>query len=376
MKKILLITAIILTILITFIEAYDARDVENISYIIAIGIDKSDSKEEPLRLSIQIAKPDTSEGNGTKITTQIETVNCNSFNLGLSMLNLKDINELNLSHCNVILISEELAKDGIEDFINTLANNVQIRPTCNILVTQGKTEDFLNVASKIDDISAKFYSSFINSSQITSYITPCKLSNFYSSLHDDTKAPVALYSFINKNTIESIGLSVFKDYKMVGRLSGLDTICYNLLTNEFKEATIEVYNPQQTNIPITVNISHYYNTKIDLTLDNNIPKIKCIINVKANILSGNKSFNYSSEENLQEIEAEINKFIEKNTLALLYKTSRGYESDIIGFNGYFRKNFLTKDELDKYNWDELYKNSEFEIEAHSYLKSGFLFSKN
>jgi len=163
---------------------------------------------------------------------------------------------------------------------------------------------------------------------------------------------------------------------MVDRLSGLDTICYNILTNNFEETTIEVYNPQEPSIPLAVNLTHFEDTKISVKLENNVPKIKCDINIKAKILSGNKKYDYSTEESMEEIEAEINKFICYYTSEFLYKTSREYDSDIIGFKGYFNRNFLTQDELDKYNWDELYKNAEFEITSETYLKSGFLFSKN
>lgn len=48
MKKIILTTALALSILISFIQAYDATGVEQYSYIIAFGIDKSDSEEEPI----------------------------------------------------------------------------------------------------------------------------------------------------------------------------------------------------------------------------------------------------------------------------------------------------------------------------------------
>ncbi len=376
MKRILLIASLLLIILITFIEAYDARNVENLSYIIAIGIDKSDSEDEPLSLTIQIAKPDTSEGNGTKIKSELSTVQCNSFNLGLAMLNLANVNELNLSHCSVIIISEDVAKEGIGDFINTIANNIEIRPTCNVLISQNKAKEYLEVTSKLEDISSKFYNSYIKSAEITSYVTPCKLSDFYSSLHQDVKTPVALYSFVKEDNIESLGLAVFKDYKMVGRLSGLDTICYNILTNNFKQATIEVYNPQEPSLALSVAISHDKNTDINVKLENGIPKITCNVKIKSTVLTGNKNFDYSTENSLKEIESEINKFLTQNITAFLYQTSREYKSDIIGFEGFFKRNFLTEDELNKYDWEKLYEKAEFKVETENYLKSGFLFSKN
>lgn len=376
MKKTLLIFALILTILITFFSAYDVRGVEDLSYVIALGIDKSDSKDEPYSLTIQTAKPDSSESGGTKIKTDIQTVDCNSFNLGLSMLNLENEKTLNLSHCTAIIISEDLAKDGIETIINTITNNIEIRPTCNILISKEKTSEFLEVASNIEDISSKFYNSFINSAKTTSYITTCEFSKFYSNLNYDIQEPVALYSYIKDDSIETLGLAVFKDYKMIGRLSGLETICYNLLTNNFEQATIEVYNYQNPGLPIAINIEKLNNTKIKVKLEDNIPKIECNVSVESKILTANKNYDFSTQESLKQLEAEINLFLEKSISDFLYKTSTEYNSDIIGFEGYFKKNFLTQDEIDKYNWQELYKNSEFTVKAQNQLISGFLFSKN
>lgn len=376
MKKTLLIFALILTILITFFSAYDVRGVEDLSYVIALGIDKSDSKDEPYSLTIQTAKPDSSESGGTKIKTDIQTVDCNSFNLGLSMLNLENEKTLNLSHCTAIIISEDLAKDGIETIINTITNNIEIRPTCNILISKEKTSEFLEVASNIEDISSKFYNSFINSAKTTSYITTCEFSKFYSNLNYDIQEPVALYSYIKDDSIETLGLAVFKDYKMIGRLSGLETICYNLLTNNFEQATIEVYNYQNPGLPIAINIEKLNNTKIKVKLEDNIPKIECNVSVESKILTANKDYDFSTQESLKQLEAEINLFLEKSISDFLYKTSTEYNSDIIGFEGYFKKNFLTQDEIDKYNWQELYKNSEFTVKAQNQLISGFLFSKN
>ena len=99
MKKTILVSAIIFAVCVTFASSYDVRGTEELSYIIAIGIDKSDSEEEPYSLTIQIAKPDSSESGGTKITTDVKTTNCNSFNLGLAIFNLENVHQLNLSHC-------------------------------------------------------------------------------------------------------------------------------------------------------------------------------------------------------------------------------------------------------------------------------------
>ena len=70
MKTKLLVITCILSLFIAFTNSYDARETEELSYAIAIGLDISDSPDEPLALTLQIAKPDSSDGSGTKITTE------------------------------------------------------------------------------------------------------------------------------------------------------------------------------------------------------------------------------------------------------------------------------------------------------------------
>lgn len=157
---------------------------------------------------------------------------------------------------------------------------------------------------------------------------------------------------------------------------GLDTICYNILTNNFEEATIEIYNPYHPDIPVTVNLAYLRDTKISVKLENDVPKIKCTLNIKASILSGTDKHNFSTKKSLEIFEAEINKFLEKSVSDFLYKTSTEFNSDIVGFEGYFNRNYLTQKQLDKHNWQELYPKATFEIEPHTYLISGFLFAKD
>ena len=48
MRKILILISLFLLILVTFSTTYDVRSVEDLSYVRALGIDISDSQEEPL----------------------------------------------------------------------------------------------------------------------------------------------------------------------------------------------------------------------------------------------------------------------------------------------------------------------------------------
>ncbi len=62
--------------------------------------------------------------------------------------------------------------------------------------------------------------------------------------------------------------------------------------------------------------------------------------LKSSILSANENYDYSSENAKREVEAEINKFIKDSCTDFLNRTSKEYQSDIIGFQGQFNKNYF------------------------------------
>ena len=59
--------------------------------------------------------------------TSITTVKCKSINSGITLINNHISKKINLSHCQEILISEKLAKQGLSEHLDTLLNNIELR---------------------------------------------------------------------------------------------------------------------------------------------------------------------------------------------------------------------------------------------------------
>ena len=108
-----IIISIILIIVFT-IGFNQGQEIDDLAYAIAIGIDVS--KSNNLKVSFQFAKPiNASEGGGTSDSQPsfIHTVEASSITSAINLLNSFMSKRLNLSHCKVIVFSEEFAKKGI-----------------------------------------------------------------------------------------------------------------------------------------------------------------------------------------------------------------------------------------------------------------------
>ena len=106
---------------------------------------------------------------------------------------------------------------------------------------------------------------------------------------------------------------------------------------------------------------------IDITFLNNSPYAKIKLSIGCSIKSASDSFNYETKQNIEIIENSISSYLEELTLEFLYKISHDYNLDICNFKNIISPKYLTNEEFNKINWNEVYKNSFFNVEIESLL---------
>lgn len=179
----------------------------------------------------------------------------------------------------------------------------------------------------------------------------------------------------SKNNVESMGLAVFRGNKLVGELNNLETLCHLIVTNNLKNATINVTNPFEPSNNISFYINLNKKTKKKVSLVNNYPFIECEIWLTGNIPTIYSSIDLSNENCMNTLNKALSDNIKAHVLSYLYKTSKSLKSDIVGFGEYLLPQYSTwQDWLDS-DWENNYQNSFFKVTVHSELQSGYLYNK-
>ena len=376
MKKYFLLLLLIIFLSFNLSGCYDANSVETFYYGIAMGIDYGDSSK--YKLSVQIAQSNNSNSsNSSSQSTKdyIYTVECNTIDSGINILNNYLSKKIDLSHCSAIIFSEALAKAGIIDIINTLGNNVEIRPNANIIISNNTALDILeNVSSSGENFSSRLYEFIINSSDYTGYSIISSLGDFFYNTNNSITESTANYISIVDNTIQNNGIAVFKNQSFIGNLTVNESIAHLIITNNLKSSVISIPNPFIQNEFMDLNLE-LKNINIDVSLINSIPYIKINSNVICKIKSASKEFDYSSTTNLSIIKNEVDKYLSDLIKKYLYKISREYNSDIAHFNEILSTKYLTADEFNKIPWENIFKDSVFEVSVDSNINSSYLFNK-
>lgn len=404
LKKIFIFILIILFIT-GFSSSYNSLNLDNLAFAVAIGIDKGTSNK--LKVTFEFIAPSPSSESGAETSPVLNTVECSSITNGINMMNAYLGKKVNLSHCKLIIFSEELAKNGISDEVYSLINEVQVRPSANIVVSKCNTKYYIeNSVPSLESLIPRYYDIFPNTSEYTGYTCNATIGDFFNALVCNSCSPYAILGVINtsdynsnssenqisdNSTIKSnespitgsrvsqnIGLAVFKDDKLAGELNAIETICFLNMRKEVDSFLVSIQNPEnpeETNSKIDIYLTPNTTHKITVNLVNGAPYIKIKLEFSGKIYSMSKNSQYLNNNILNSISNSCNNYLETQFSNYLYKTSTIFESDINGLGVYALSKFSTSSKFNDYNWLDNYKNCTFDVEINTVIDSGFLLTQ-
>ena len=403
-KKFFIVIAIII-FLIAFSDSYKSSNIGNLAVVVAMGIDVSDNNKLNITFQFTNASSVSETGSSEKTEPTLFSIDAPSISNAINLMNTNIGKEVNLSHCKIIVFSEAIASRGIQEEIYTLANNPDVRPSANIVISKCPAKTYMeNSKPTLENLISKYYEVFVNSSEFTGYNSNATIGDFFYSMTCDACEPYAILGGIStqdssslsnssapkdsilesnfkpssgQNISENTGLAVFKGDKLVGELNEIENLCFMIVDNKVDGFLVSIPNPNSTDSTsfIDVYITPTLSTKIDAKVVNDSHFISIDCNFSGRVYSIDKNFNYSDSAILDRLSNSCNKYLESIISDYLYKTSKDFNSDINKLGKYIRKNFSTEREYQDYNWSDKYKDSFFDVNVNCSIKSSFLLTR-
>lgn len=188
-----IITVIIFVIVFT-IGFNHHQDIDDFAYTVALGIDSG--KNNNLEITFQFSRTTGSGESGSSSEAApsfIYTIEASSVSSGIQQINNYISKEANLSHCKLIVISEELAQKGIVKEISTLINDVELRPDTGIVISKCTAKSFIgNLKPDFETLVSKYYEIVPMTKEVTGFTAYIKISDFFNSLYAKGIEPCAI----------------------------------------------------------------------------------------------------------------------------------------------------------------------------------------
>lgn len=381
---------IFIIILFLLCGCYDYKEPDDMSFVVAIGIDKGED-EGLFNYTLQFARPTNissqgGESQGGKETLSSISVEAPSLYSALNVANHLISKTFTLSHTKIIVISDELAKEGVKGIIDSVAKSSDLRPTVYVCVSTKDAKSYLESVKPVIEINPVKYYRLIFENANSSYIPKNDAGTVYFNLKSDscqntlplvgkgedktTKVLINNNGFDYKmkeyyageigidkqNKSEVLGTAVFKGEKMVGKLSGIESEMLNIITGKFTNA-YNVFEIQDSQESVTVRMEEIKKPKINVDIKNK--KIYINLYLDANLVSVPGEFYI--EKNHEEFEAQVSEYIKEYAKNLLEKSQNEFDADIFGFADYAKRRFLTYEEYKNYDFNKKYKDFEFVV---------------
>lgn len=375
-KNKLICIILLISILLTFTGCSTSSGTDSYYFIVSLGIDKT--KDGNLKISVQIPSTSNSSDSGSSqsSTANIYSVEARTIDEGFTILDNYLNKRINLSHCSALVISEELAREGLKTFIYTLSNNTELRHSCELIISSTSAYDVLDkVTNSAEAFSSRLFDYLKTCNNCTGLTISTTFGDFFESLHNESIQPIAIYTIVSDKTIQPSGIALFKDEFMVSNIDSLDTVAHSICINKLEGTTITLENPFDKGSYVDLDIELYKDTKVSVNIINNSPYITIDVYPKGAIRSSGSVFNYINNENIKKVEKATNAYLSTLIKQYVYKLAKEYNTDVVGFKSVCQAQYLTEDEFKKIHWDEIFQDSFFDVTVNTEINSSNLFNK-
>lgn len=330
MKKIFVVVFTLFILLLSS-GCYNYKEINEMAIVSSIGIDKDDKNDKYI-VSAQIMNSKESEDSEDSQII-VYTKEGDTIHEALRNVTLESPRKLYGNHLSKIVLSEEVAKEGIDNVLDTFNRLSEVRNEFIITVVKdNKASDVLKVLTSTETIPAEYVKLSLKIADETSGLTyTTKLDEFISLYLKKGIDPVVPVLKIDKKskkgtTIDNItttdpmskivieNLAVTNKGKLETYLKSEEVIGYNFLRNQIQKMIIPVKCDDENNYASILILKN--KTKSNTSKKDNKYIINFDINSEAIITEYNCESNLKNEKVIEKLEKDtekkINRYIKKS----------------------------------------------------------------
>ncbi|MGG3804825.1 Ger(x)C family spore germination protein [Metabacillus fastidiosus] len=383
MNKNILLGGIVLSLF--FLTAcWDHKELNDIGIVSGIAVEKGE--RDKYRFTVEVINASELSKQGAQGNTPVISYSLegNSIAELTTKVTKGLMRSPEYSHTRVVVIDEEIAKEGLLEFLDFFERTGEIRNDFNIFISRGvKASDVITVVDPVQKIPGiKMNTQAQNFFKEWGGDPNVRMTDFIRALTSKGRNPVAQAVTIegnptvgksvenNKEVVPPAnfvldGLAVFKADKLSGVMSVEDTRNY-LWTQNLKRTVLTV-SCEQDNRYIDIQIISSKTDK-NVQYKNGRLYIDLEIDGEAKLLGTQCSHDLKLIKTMNLYEDYMNKEISKMIKGTIEKVQSEYHSDIFGFGEVLRRQDYKSFKKLEDEWNEIFTEAEVNIVSDLHLR--------
>lgn len=379
MKKlrITLLTFIILLNTIFAAGCWNYREIDKFSIVAGVAVDKGIDKQ--FQLTVEVIE--ISSGKEVKMTSKTITAEGKTmFDAARNIISLSG-KKLYWSHAKVIILSKEIAGEGVTKVIDWYNRDSETREDVHIMVSEEESaKEIFAGQGTTDDIKSFTLDRIMNNEVSLSKAPTTDILDF--DIESKTKGiseivpAVDLKKIDGKMIPELMGTAIIKNDKLIGFLNGAETKDLIFIRNKIKGGVLNE-DMQVNDKPAFFSLEIFKNkTKITPVVNGSNIVINLNIETTAAIDEIYGIENFFDEGELLRLEQSTENSLRARIESLIMKMQLEYGADIFGFGEKLREDKVKAWNSVGDNWEETFKYLKVNVKTTVHIKNSAVLSKS
>lgn len=378
MKKII----VSLLILFCLSGCWNYKELNEYSIVTGVAIDKKDDKYEVSTL-ISNAPKNSTDNSSSESQIVVYSGDGKSIFEAFKNIGLISPKELYLNSFSIFVISEDIAKEGIEPIIDFFLRYSSSRNKFSVVVSkEDKAKDTLKIMTHLTNFPSQGISDNIKSTtnlqgtiarmgfdDLTSILLRKGIDPVINSVKvvgdvEEGSSTENLETSEPKTYIKIGTFSIFKGDKLVDWATHDESLGINMINNHVSEMYLNVDYKDGYVVVDTTSFS----PEIKTSVKDNKPYIDIGFKGEARIIEVKGEINLQDDKVIEVLQEKCNKLIKKNAKKAIELAIKN-EADIFGFGLKFYQNHYKYFKKVEKNWGSELANIKFKINSELILKN-------
>lgn len=382
----------LLLIMCLLTGCWDQQELEEKAYVIGIGLDQSKVKGK-IKVTMLIANPEvgsTQGGGGSEENPrEIISFDANDILAAKGTANAVISRRISYELLKIIVVSEEFAKDSA--FLKTMYDALkekEIRLDSYLAVSKEKAHQFFHQNKpKMETRPHKYFQFMIEHGIENGFIPDSTLFRFFKTVEAGSDLFLAMYTTTERQATPEIkgednflagelnvtgemddtqflGSAVFKNGKMIDKISGQDTRIINTLDDTTNIDDVLINTPDffsKKHAQMAFRLLKTDKNKVKMNLKDTTPQIEITIPFSIEVLTNPSMVDFQKEKNRRKLKQKLDDHLTSTMEEVLKQAQTNLKGAPYPLSLYARKHFATIKEYEDYHWAKAFTEADITV---------------